>query len=137
MARTGIPHLGVVDKWSVTPKRARYSACSLSRDGRIMQLNAKKKKISPIFTVFRCFFFVESATTTTGVDIVSSTTTASSIVQSLADNVRREQEYKKAQDLLVGPVRFITHSILADSSGALISFNTNIYSQYCRYRLVY
>ena len=25
-AHSGVPHLGVVDKWLVTPKRVRYSA---------------------------------------------------------------------------------------------------------------
>ena len=39
-ALSQIPHLGVVDKWLATPKRARIAHRSLSRDRRInMQLN--------------------------------------------------------------------------------------------------
>ena len=38
----GFPHLGVVDRWPFTPKRARHSARSFSRDRRInMQLNTR------------------------------------------------------------------------------------------------
>ena len=40
-ARSEIPHLGVIDRWLATPKRARI-ALSHSRDWRInMQLNIK------------------------------------------------------------------------------------------------
>ena len=37
----GFPHFRLVDRWPVTPKRARYSALIVSRDKRInnMQLN--------------------------------------------------------------------------------------------------
>ena len=42
----GFPHLGVVDTWPATPKRARYSALIASCDKRInMLLNAKILKV--------------------------------------------------------------------------------------------
>ena len=36
---TGIPYLGVVDRWPATPKRARIAPPSLARDRRIKMLN--------------------------------------------------------------------------------------------------
>ena len=51
--------------------------------------------------VIICFASGDTIADESRVDIVSSAPTASSIVQSMADSVRREQEYKKAQDLLV------------------------------------
>ena len=38
-ALSGIPHLGVVDRWLATPKRARVALRSLSRDRINMLLN--------------------------------------------------------------------------------------------------
>ena len=46
---TGLPHLGVVDRWLATPKRARIAHWSLSRDRRI---NMQQKICIYIFNNF-------------------------------------------------------------------------------------
>ena len=51
----GFPHLGVVDRWLATPKRARIALWSLSRDRRInMQLNKIKNEVTKSY--FLCFY---------------------------------------------------------------------------------
>ena len=48
-ALSGVPHLGVVDRWLVTPKRARVEHQSLSRDRTIIMQQIQKKLVVYLF----------------------------------------------------------------------------------------